>query len=64
MYFLKNPEKIKRFMTIMVNLLQEVSMRLEYHTIKKYISQILKSVEQDKINTKDIKVFNERVFIH
>ena len=64
MYFLKNPEKIKRFMTIMVNLLQEDSMRLEYHTIKKYISQILKSVEQDKINTKDIKVFNERVFIH
>lgn len=61
--FLKNPEKINRFMTIMVNLLQEVSMRLEYHTIKKYISQILKSVEQDKINTKDIKVFNERVLI-
>jgi hypothetical protein len=37
--------------------------RLEYNTIKKYISQILKSVEQNKINTKDIKVFNERISI-
>jgi len=67
MYFFEEPREDQAFYDhngkFTTRSQQYERLRLEYNTIKKYISQILKSVEQDKINTKDIKVFNERVLI-
>lgn len=67
MYFFEEPREDEAFYhhnaKFITRSQQYERLRLEYHTVKKYIILILKSVEENKINTKDIKVFNERISI-